>query len=72
VIVVDPTAIPTTTPLEIPTDAIAGTNDVHVPPGVASLKVEDAPWQTEVIPVIPAGSEFTVTYVVAKQPAGDV
>lgn len=62
-----PGATPVTTP--VPETTVA-TEDVpldHVPPGVASLRVVDAPTQTVAVPVIGALA-LTVTGFVAIQP----
>jgi hypothetical protein len=45
---------------------------LQVPPGVASLNVVVEPTQTIVVPVIAAGSGFTVTVVVMEHPVPNV
>ena len=64
-----PAATPVTSPAE-PTVAIAGVEDDHVPPVVASLSVTDepAPVHRVVTPVIAPGNGFTVTTAVLTQP----
>ena len=52
VIVDVPPATPTTIPVADPTVATTGVPDVHVPPGVALLKVVDVPAHNTKVPVI--------------------
>ena len=47
-----PVVTPVTTPLAVPTVAIAGFADVHTPPLVALLSVVVLPWHTTEAPVI--------------------
>ena len=71
-IVGTPAATPVTTPVPLLTVA----NDVllllQVPSGVASLSAVVKPAHTLVVPVIAAGSGFTVTTLVMIQPVGKV
>jgi hypothetical protein len=69
VIVTTPGATPVTVPLLLPTVAIVPSLLVHVPPRVASVSVRVEPAQTLNVPTTAAGSGFTVTTVVALQPA---
>jgi hypothetical protein len=65
-------AVPTVTPVTIPVDEPMVATDVllllHVPPPVALDNVVVAPTQTDNVPVIAAGNEFTVTTLVAAHP----
>jgi hypothetical protein len=67
----EPAAIPPTTP-EASTVATAGKLLLHVPPVVALLSVVVSPSHTCSTPVVVAGSGFTVTVVVIRQPVGIV
>ena len=71
-IVVVPCTAPVTTPVLTPTVAIAVDAAVHVPPGSVSLNavVEDV--HTVGVPIIAAGSGFTVTTLNAIHPVGSV
>ena len=60
-----PEAIPVTTPLVVPIEAIDVLPLVHVPPVMASLNVVVFPTQTEVAPVIGAVG-LTTTVLVAE------
>ncbi len=55
---------------EVPMVATAVLLLLHAPPAVALASVTQEPTQTSDGPVMAAGSEFTVTVVVAKQPVG--
>ena len=71
VIVVVPNGpVPVTIPVVNPTDPIPGELLVHVPPPPSVNAVVD-PEHTANTPVILAGSGFTVTTVVIKQPVAD-
>jgi hypothetical protein len=68
-------ATPPDTPLTTPPALIVATVVLllpHVPPAVALLNVVVAPSQTTAAPAIVAGSAFTVTTLIAIQPAADV
>jgi hypothetical protein len=56
-----PEAMPVTKPLDEPTVAIMGFEELHVPPGVAQVNVEVPPGATVVVPIIGAGAVLTVT-----------
>ena len=58
-----PAATPATTPVAVPTVAIAALLLLHTPPVVAFVKEVVAPWHTSGVPVIvPAfANGFTVT-----------
>ena len=45
---------------------------LHVPPGVASLRVVVVPTHAEVVPVIDAGRGLTVTYVTELHPVDNI
>ena len=62
-----PPEIPVTVPVDEPIVAMAILLLDHVAAAVTSLNVIEAPWQTGVLPVITAGSELTVTGMVAMQ-----
>jgi hypothetical protein len=49
----------------LPTVALAVLLLLHVPPAALQTRVDGAPRQTEVVPVMLAGVAFTVTTVVA-------
>jgi hypothetical protein len=69
------TDVPAVTPVTTPPAVIVATAGVallHVPPAVALLKVVVALTHTLVVPVIAAGSGFTVTVVVTAQPVPKV
>ena len=66
--VTDPVTSPLTTPVVAPTDASTGLLLLHVPPAVALLKVMLSFRHTPPAPLIAAGSEVTVTALVAAQP----
>ena len=61
-----------TTPVAEPIVAIAELLLLQVPPGVASVSVVLKPIQPLVVPLMVPGSGFTVTVVVAVQPADRV
>jgi len=70
-----PGLTPVTTPVNEPTVATAGVPLLHVPPGVALDNVTELPTHKaapDTDPVIMAGSGFTVTMVVTKQPEGNI
>ena len=60
--------MPEATPLTVPETGRTVANVllllVHIPPAVASVKVEDPPTQALVVPVIPAGTGLTKIDVV--------
>ena len=66
-----PVAVPVTTPVP-DTEATAVLLLLHVPSGVASLKLVVRPWHTESVPNIAPGSGFTVTIAVMIQLVGNV
>ena len=69
------TDVPAVTPVTTPPTVIVATAGVallHAPPAVALLKVVVALTHTLVVPVMAAGSGFTVTVVVTAQPVGSV
>lgn len=57
-------------PVVEPTVACDGLLLVHIPPDVAELSVVVTPVHTVVVPVIVAGSAFTVIVLVARAPHG--
>ena len=65
---VAPALNPVITPDEDPTEAIAVSAEVHVPPEVASLRVEIAPAHRFPTPDMAAGPEVMVTVVPTAQP----
>ena len=65
-----PVAVPVTTPPD--TEATPDALLLHVPNGLASLKLVERPWHTVSVPVIGEGNGFTVTIAVAIQPVGMV
>lgn len=67
-----PKEIPVTIPVETPHVATDGLLLLQVTPGVAELNVDVPPTQILSIPVIGAGSAFTVTTAIATQPVGKV
>jgi hypothetical protein len=69
VIVTIPEPAPVTMPVEDPTVATDVALLLHVPPNVASVKVVVALVQTVDAPPIVAGRAFTVTVLIAMQPA---
>lgn len=66
-----PAATPVTIPELLPTD-IAEDGVLQVPPDVALLNVVVLPTQTDVVPVIVAGSALVVKMIVVRQPVGSV
>ena len=60
---------PVTTPVPIPTLAVAGALLVHVPPAVGCVRVVVSPSHTDVAPTIGAGAAVTVATTVLVQPA---
>jgi hypothetical protein len=68
VIVAVPTLTPQNIPVDTPTVATAVLLLLHVPPLVASARVEQNPTQTETGPVIATGGVLTVTTAVRIQP----
>jgi hypothetical protein len=54
--------------VDAPIVATAGAEDVHVPPVVVLLNTAVDPLQTEVTPVIKAGSALIVTAAVLEHP----
>ena len=71
-IVVDPSALPVTTPVPDPTDAVEGKALVQVPPPVRSVNVIVLKRHTVGDPEIAAGAAFTVTTVVVVHPPAAV
>jgi hypothetical protein len=65
VIVVVPTDIPVTTPVDEPTRATPTPALDQVPPVAILLNVVDAPTHATAVPVMPVGAELTVTVAVA-------
>ena len=63
-----PVDTPVTIPVVAPTVAVAVLLLLHVPPVVGSLSVVVAPMHTTAVPVIAAGSGFTVTVAVFVHP----
>jgi hypothetical protein len=63
-----PGVTPDTIPEAEPTLPMTSFPLLHVPPVVALNKVVVSPWQTLAMPVMFAGSGFTVTILVAIQP----
>ena len=62
--VVIPPDMPETVPVVEPTEATDGAALVQVPPVTAFASPNELPTQTGVLPVIAAGTGFTVTIVV--------
>jgi hypothetical protein len=67
--VVIPPATPVTNPVRVPTTATAVFPLDQNPPEAGLVKVIDAPAHTRVGPDMPRGGRFTVTILVAIQPA---
>jgi len=63
-----PDVTPLTTPVVEPMVATEVLVLLHVPPDVPSVNVVVLPAQTEVVPEIVAGTAFTVTTAIARQP----
>ena len=63
-----PFATAVTIPLTEPAIAMAVLPLLHIPNGVASVKVTDEPEQAAELPLIAAGVELTLAVVVALQP----
>ena len=61
-----------TIPVDAPTVAIPEAPLVHTPPVVVLESVDVAPTQADTVPVIVAGSGFTVTVETAKHPVGNM
>ena len=66
-----PAAIPVTTPVPLIV-AVPGALLAHVPPAEASVNDVVRPTHTVSVPVMDAGSGFTVTIPVVIQPVGSV
>jgi hypothetical protein len=64
--------MPLITPVAAPAEATNELLLLHVPPDIASFKVEGTPVQSMVGPVIAEGWGFTVTETTDAQPAGKV
>jgi hypothetical protein len=62
--VVIPPETPETEPVDEPTEATEGAALVQVPPETELTSRNELPTQTGVLPVIAAGTGFTVTIVV--------
>ena len=71
-VLVTVTAPPVTTPVDPTTAATNGALLLHVPDGVASVKVVVKPAHTTSIPLIEPGNGFTVTTTAVKQPVGNL
>lgn len=67
-----PGEIPVTMPVLKPIISIVGLLLLHIPPAVISLSVVDAPGHIVVLPVIVAGTGFTVIPDELLQPVGSV
>ena len=67
-----PVEIPATTPVAVPTVAIAELDVLHEPPPVAEERVVLEPTQVLAVPLIAAGSAFTVTVAVRRQPVDKI
>ena len=67
-IVAVPAVRPLTIPFPEPTDATAGADELHKPPGTDSCRVAVLPRHTMAGPVIADGPELTVTVTLAAQP----
>ncbi len=63
---------PVIRPLPLTMEAIALLLLLHVPPGVAELRVVEIPWQTVVMPVMFAGMGNTVKVLMVIHPAAVV
>ena len=66
--VASPVLMPVTTPVLVPNVAIAVLLLLHAPAPEASVKANEKPGHTGVLPVIADGKGITVTVVVAIQP----
>ena len=64
-----PVLIPVIIPVALPAVAINGLLLLHIPPVVTSLSVVVAPTHIVVVPVIAAGSAYTVSVLVVLHPA---
>jgi hypothetical protein len=62
-----PAATPVVTPVAATTVALGSVLLLHVPPAVADASVVVRPTHTAAVPVIAAGSAFTVSVVALKQ-----
>jgi hypothetical protein len=67
-IAVVPDAMPYTMPEMLPIVAIDVLLLLHLPPLVASVRVELLPWHKAVVPLIAAGEGFTETVAVTVHP----
>ena len=69
-------ALPATSAVTIPVEALMVKTPMsllcHVPPVVVLVSVQDAPSHTSELPLMGAGSAFTVTLSVLKQPVAKV
>lgn len=63
-----PAVIPDTTPVEAFTEATAGLEELHTPPGTAFVNVVLAPVQTDEAPDMADGVALTVTSFVTMHP----
>ena len=66
-----PAATPVITPPGV-TLTIDGLVLLQEPPGVISVKVTEAPWQSSVEPDMVAGRGLTTTEVVTRQPGPEL
>jgi hypothetical protein len=71
-IVAVPTPAPVTTPVVALTVATEGVLLDHVPPAGELLSVVPTPTQVVAVPVMPDGSEFTLTVTIRAQPVDNV
>jgi hypothetical protein len=62
-----PAEIPVTTPDDEPTTATEVAPLSHDPPGVASVRVMVVPAQSELLPLMGAGTGYTVKVVVTNE-----
>ena len=72
VIIAVPASAPPTVPVPTPTTATEISLLDQTPPAVISVSAIVNPAQTFVVPVMAAGSAYTVTIVLARQPVGKV
>ena len=67
-----PAAIPVTTPVSEPMEAVPGNEEVQTPPGTPSLSGAVAPAQTLAGPVMDTGERLTVSVAVVLHPVGRI
>lgn len=63
-----PAVIPVAMPVDAPIVAMAVLPLLHVPPGVALLRVVVLPWQMVLVPVMAGGEASTVNVIELVQP----